>query len=136
MKPTKNETLIREAAAKRILVLDGAMGTMVQDLKLSEADFRGERFKDWTRDLKGNNDLLILTMPDAIEAVHRAYFEAGADICATNTFSSTSIAQADYGMEKLAYELNLEGARITRRAGVGCRFAVALRAGVSVRSGA
>lgn len=116
MKRTKTETLIREIAASRILVLDGAMGTMVQNLSLSEADFRGERFKDWSRDLMGNNDLLILTMADAIEGIHRAYFEAGADICATNTFSSTSIAQADYGMEALAYELNLEGARIARRA--------------------
>ncbi len=110
------EALIRAAAAKRILVLDGAMGTMIQELKLSEADFRGPRFKDWPRDLKGNNDLLILTRPDDIEAIHRAYFEAGADIVETNTFSSTSIAQADYGMEALAYELNLEGARIARRA--------------------
>ena len=116
MQPAKTETLIRDIAAKRILVLDGAMGTMIQELKLSEADFRGERFKDWERDLKGNNDLLILTAPDAIEAIHRAYFEAGADIVATNTFSSTSIAQADYGMEELAYELNREGARIARSA--------------------
>ena len=90
------------------------MGTMIQRLKLSEADFRGERFKDWPRDLKGNNDLLILTMPDAVEAIHRQYFEAGADIVETNTFSSTSIAQADYGMEALAYELNLEGARVAQ----------------------
>lgn len=104
------------AAQKRILVLDGAMGTMIQRLKLTEADFRGERFKDWPRDLKGNNDLLILTRPDAVEAIHRQYFEAGADIVETNTFSSTSIAQADYGMESLAYELNLEGARVARRA--------------------
>lgn len=103
-------------AAARILVLDGAMGTMIQRLKLDEQDFRGERFADWPRDLKGNNDLLILTKPDAIEAIHRQYFEAGADLVETNTFSSTSIAQADYGMEALAYELNLEGARIARRA--------------------
>jgi 5-methyltetrahydrofolate--homocysteine methyltransferase len=114
--PTKTESLIREAAAKRVLVLDGAMGTMIQDLKLTEADFRGERFKDWPRDLKGNNDLLILTRPDDIEAIHRTYLEAGADIVETNTFSSTSIAQADYGMEALAYELNFEGARLAKRA--------------------
>ncbi len=107
---------LAERAAERILVLDGAMGTMIQRLKLSEADFRGERFKDWPRDLKGNNDLLILTQPAAVEAIHRQYFEAGADIVETNTFSSTSIAQADYGMEALAYELNLEGARVARRA--------------------
>jgi 5-methyltetrahydrofolate--homocysteine methyltransferase len=116
MSATKTESLIREAAAKRVLVLDGAMGTMIQDLKLTEADFRGERFKDWPRDLKGNNDLLILTRPDDIEAIHRTYLEAGADIVETNTFSSTAIAQADYGMEALAYELNLEGARLARRA--------------------
>ena len=107
---------LKRLAATRILVLDGAMGTMIQRLKLTEADFRGERFKDWPRDLKGNNDLLILTKPDAVEAIHREYFEAGADIVETNTFSSTTIAQADYGMEALAYELNYEGARIARRA--------------------
>ena len=107
---------LAKLAASRVLVLDGAMGTMIQRLKLSEADFRGERFKDWPRDLKGNNDLLILTRPDAVEAIHRQYFEAGADIVETNTFSSTTIAQADYGMEALAYELNLEGARVARRA--------------------
>ncbi len=110
------EALIRAAAAKRVLVLDGAMGTMIQKLKLSEADFRDERFKDWPRDLKGNNDLLVITRPDAIEAFHREYLEAGADIVETNTFSSTSIAQADYGREAIAYELNLEGARVARRA--------------------
>jgi len=113
---TERAKTLQAAAAKRILVLDGAMGTMIQRLKLTEADFRGERFKDWPRDLKGNNDLLILTRPDAVEAIHRQYFEAGADIVETNTFSSTSIAQADYGMEALAYELNFEGARIARRA--------------------
>jgi 5-methyltetrahydrofolate--homocysteine methyltransferase len=107
---------LNRAASERILVLDGAMGTMIQRLKLSEADFRGERFKDWPRDLKGNNDLLVITKPDAIEAIHRQYFEAGADIVETNTFSSTTIAQADYGMESLAYELNLEGARVAKRA--------------------
>ena len=110
-------TDLQRAAAQRILVLDGAMGTMIQRLKLSEADFRGERFKDWHRDLKGNNDLLVITKPDAIEAIHRQYFEAGADIVETNTFSSTTIAQADYGMEELAYELNLEGARVASRYG-------------------
>jgi 5-methyltetrahydrofolate--homocysteine methyltransferase len=110
------EALIRAAAAKRVLVLDGAMGTMIQELKLSEAEFRGPRFKGWPRDLKGNNDLLVITQPEAIEAIHREYFEAGADIVETNTFSSTSIAQADYGMEAIAYELNYEGARLARRA--------------------
>ncbi len=103
-------------AKERILVLDGAMGTMIQRLKLSEEEFRGERFKDWDHDLKGNNDLLILTQPDAIRAIHLEYLRAGADMVETNTFSSTTIAQADYKMESLAYELNLEGARLARQA--------------------
>src|SRR6202051_2062732 len=104
------------AARERILVLDGAMGTMIQSLQYDEAAFRGERFKDFHRDLKGNNDLLILTQPGAIEHIHADYLRAGADIVATNTFSSTSIAQADYEMSDLAYELNLEGARLARAA--------------------
>jgi len=116
MQPTGTERLIREIAAERILLLDGAMGTMVQRLKLSEADFRGTRFKNWPRDVRGNNDLLLLTMPDEIESIHRVYFEAGADIAETNTFSSTAIAQADYGMEEFAYELNRAGAAVARRA--------------------
>ncbi len=111
------ETTLRKLASERILVLDGAMGTMIQQRRFSEADFRAERFKDWGRDLKGNNDLLILTQPDAIREIHLEYFRAGADIVETNTFSSTTIAQADYGMEALAYELNVEGARLARQAG-------------------
>ena len=107
---------LQDIAAERILVLDGAMGTMIQQLKLDEAAFRGARFADWNRDLRGNNDLLILTQPDAIRDIHLAYFLAGADIAATNTFSSTSIAQADYGMKSLARELNVEGARLVREA--------------------
>jgi len=110
------EERIRAAAAKRILVIDGAMGTLIQGLKLTEADFRGERFKDWPRDLKGNNDLLILTKPEAIRGFHLDYFRAGADIVETNTFASTRIAQADYGLEEYAYELNLAGARLAREA--------------------
>ena len=109
-------TALQTAASQRILVLDGAMGTMIQNRKFSEADFRSDRFKDWPRDLRGNNDLLILTQPDAIREMHLAYLLAGADIVATNTFSSTTIAQADYGMEALAYELNFEGARLAREA--------------------
>ena len=105
-------TKLTELARERILVLDGAMGTMIQQLKLDEADFRGERFADWSHDLRGNNDLLILTRPDSIRDIHLAYFKAGADICATNTFSSTTIAQADYGLEAFARELNFEGARL------------------------
>jgi 5-methyltetrahydrofolate--homocysteine methyltransferase len=110
------ETKLRALAAERILVLDGAMGTMIQDLKLDEAGFRGERFKDWQRDLRGNNDLLILTQPDAIRDIHLAYFLAGADIVETNTFSSTRIAQADYGLEAAAYELNVQGAKLAKEA--------------------
>jgi len=107
---------LREAAAERIIVLDGAMGTEIQNLRLSEQDFRGDRFVDWTQDLKGNNDLLILTQPDAVRSIHLDYFRAGADIVETNTFSGTSIAQADYGLEAIVYELNREGARIAREA--------------------
>ena len=105
-------TKLTDLARERILVLDGAMGTMIQQLKLDEADFRGARFADWSQDLRGNNDLLILTKPDSIRDIHLAYFKAGADICATNTFSSTTIAQADYALESVARELNFEGARL------------------------
>ena len=116
----RNGADIRKAltalAQDRILLLDGAMGTMIQDRKFSEEDFRGDRFKDWKRDLRGNNDLLILTQPDAIRDIHLAYFLAGADICETNTFSSTTIAQADYGLEEVVSELNREGARLAREA--------------------
>ena len=107
---------LTQIAQERILLLDGAMGTMIQDRKFSEEDFRGERFKDWKRDLRGNNDLLILTQPEAIRDIHLAYFLAGADICETNTFSSTTIAQADYGLEEVVTELNREGARLAREA--------------------
>src|SRR5918911_1255687 len=109
---------LREAAAERILVLDGAMGTEIQNLKLTEADFRGERFRAHGHDLRGNNDLLILTRPDAIRDIHLSYFRAGADIVETNTFSGTSIAQADYGLEAIVYELNREGARLAREAAI------------------
>jgi len=101
---------------ERILVLDGAMGTMIQGLQYDEAAFRGMRFADFHRDVRGNNDLLILTQPKAIEDIHADYLRAGADIVATNTFSSTSIAQADYDMSDLAYELNRDGAKLARAA--------------------
>ncbi|HVY09960.1 MAG TPA: methionine synthase [Mycobacteriales bacterium] len=100
----------------RILVLDGAMGTMIQRYQFGEAEYRGERFADWSRDVKGNNDLLTLTQPDAISAIHREYLDAGADIIETNTFSAQRISLADYAMESLAYELNLESARLARAA--------------------
>lgn len=106
---------IKEEIQKRILVLDGAMGTMLQQYKFTEEDFRGERFKDYPTPLKGNNDLLSLTQPEAIAEVHRKYFEAGADIVETNTFSGTSIAMADYQMENLVYELNFESAKIAKQ---------------------
>ena len=107
-------TAIEKALAKRILVLDGAMGTMLQAYKFEEEDFRGDRFISHPSPLKGNNDLLSLTQPEAIKAVHRAYFEVGADIVETNTFSSTSIGMADYGMEELVYELNVQSAKLAR----------------------
>ena len=107
---------LERALASRILILDGAMGTMIQRHKLTEADFRGERFKDHPKDLQGNNDLLILTRPDVISEIHGQYLEAGADIVETNTFSSTSVVQADYALEHLAYELNVEGAKLARAA--------------------
>src|SRR5450432_2338648 len=107
---------IESALASRILIIDGAMGTMIQRYKLEEADYRGERFKDWPSDLKGNNDLLSLTRPDIIKEIHKQYLEAGADIIETNTFSSTAIAQADYNMQSLAYELNVASARVARQA--------------------
>lgn len=112
MKPS-----IREVIKDRILVLDGAMGTMIQRHTLEEEDFRGERFKDHGSSLKGNNDLLSLTRPDIIEGIHREYFSAGADIAETNTFSSTSIAQADYSLEgQVIYDLNYESAKLAKKA--------------------
>ena len=114
-----SETIRQEleaAARERILVLDGAMGTMIQDLRLDEAQFRGTRFADWKQDVRGNNDLLILTQSDAVRDIHLAYFKAGADIVATNTFSSTAIAQADYGMEEIVRDLNRDGARLAKEA--------------------
>ncbi len=107
-------SVISEILKERIMVLDGAMGTMIQRYKLEDKDYRGERFKDWPHDVKGNNDLLSLTRPDIIKEIHAAYFEAGADIAETNSFSGTTIAMADYGMEALVYELNFESARIAR----------------------
>ncbi len=107
---------IEEILRERLMVLDGAMGTMIQTYKLDEAAFRGSRFQGWTRDLKGNNDLLNITRPDVIETIHRQYLEAGADIVETNTFNSQSISLADYGMESLAYELSKAGAECAKRA--------------------
>lgn len=107
---------IKQELQKRILVIDGAMGTMIQRHKPTEADYRGERFKDWPSDLKGNNDLLSITKPEIIVSIHKEYLDAGADIIETNTFSSTTIAQADYNMQSLAYELNVAAAKCARQA--------------------
>jgi len=114
--PSPAEAELRRAAAERILVLDGAMGTMIQEMGLDEDEFRGARYDAWNREVRGNNDLLNLTRPDAIHDIHIAYLRAGADIIATNTFSSTAIAQADYGLSEAAYELNREGAALARHA--------------------
>src|SRR3984893_17299594 len=114
--PSATEQRFRRLADERILVLDGAMGTMIQELKLDEEVYRGARFDAWNRDVRGNNDLLILSQPAAVRDIHLAYFRAGADIVSTNTFSSTSIAQADYGLSDHAHEPNREGAKLARAA--------------------
>ena len=107
---------LEQAAQQRILLLDGAMGTMIQNHKLEEADYRGERFADWDSDIKGNNDLLVLTQPDIIFNIHCEYFAAGADIIETNTFNATTISMADYDMQHLAKEINIEAAKLAKRA--------------------
>jgi len=109
-------SILRQLLAERILILDGAMGTMIQRHKLEETDYRGERFADWPSELKGNNDLLSLTQPGIIRHIHAAYLDAGADIIETNTFNSNAASMSDYGMEELVYELNLEGAKLARTA--------------------
>jgi 5-methyltetrahydrofolate--homocysteine methyltransferase len=107
---------IRKLASERVLLIDGAFGTMIQTKKLEEADFRGERFKNSAKDLKGNNDLLVLTRPDVIADIHDAYFAAGADIAETNTFNSQVISQADYGLESAVYDINIAAAKLARTA--------------------
>jgi 5-methyltetrahydrofolate--homocysteine methyltransferase len=106
---------LRASLARRILILDGAMGTMIQSYGLEEKDFRGDRLKDHPKELRGNNDILVLTRPEVIEQIHRAYLEAGADLLETNTFNAQVISQADYGTESLVYELNVAAARLARR---------------------
>jgi len=108
-------TALRTALQQRILILDGGMGTMIQSYKLEEQDYRGARFADWPSDVKGNNDLLLLSKPEVIAEIEKAYLDAGADIIETNTFNATRISQADYGMQELAYELNVAGARVARQ---------------------
>src|ERR1700683_949270 len=110
------ETTLRRLAAERILILDGAMGTMIQALGLDEGGYRGARFDAWNREVRGNNDLLNLSRPDSVRAIHLAYFRAGADIVSTHTFSSTRIARADYAMGEIASELTVAGARLAREA--------------------
>jgi len=107
---------LQDCLKEQILIIDGAMGTMIQRYKLQEKDYRGDRFKDWHNDIKGNNDLTSINQPQIIEEIHKQYLEAGADIIETNTFSSTSIAQADYDMQSLAYELNVASAKCARNA--------------------
>jgi 5-methyltetrahydrofolate--homocysteine methyltransferase len=107
---------LHKAAAERILIIDGAMGTMIQQHKLDEEGYRGDRFKSWTRDVKGNNDLLVLTQPKIIRDIHTAYLDAGADILETNTFNAQKISMADYGMESLSREMNVAAARLAREA--------------------
>ncbi len=107
---------IRAVLEKRILIIDGAMGTMIQRHKLEEADYKGERFKDWPSDLKGNNDLLCLTQPGIIKGIHLQYLNAGADIIETNTFNAQRVSMADYGMESLSYEINVAAARLAKEA--------------------
>jgi 5-methyltetrahydrofolate--homocysteine methyltransferase len=115
---TRDERIaaLKREAAQRILILDGAMGTMIQRYRLDEAGYRGERFKDFPRDLKGNNDLLVLTQPKIISEIHNAYLEAGADIVETNTFNAQAISQSDYGLADIAYEMNAAAAKLAREA--------------------
>src|SRR5260370_8682049 len=107
---------LEQCLRERIVVLDGAMGTVIQQRKLDEAAYRGERFRDWPKDLKGNHDVLNLTQPQVVEEIHRQYLEAGADIIESNTFNSQAISLADYKLEALAYELSKAGAECSRRA--------------------
>jgi len=106
---------IHKELQKRILILDGAMGTMIQQYRLSESQFRGDQFKDHPVDLKGNNDILSITQPHIIEEIHRAYLEAGADIIETNTFNANPISQQDYQLQNRVYDLNLASARLARK---------------------
>ena len=107
---------IQENAKERILVLDGAMGTMIQRYQLTEEQFRGSRFKDFHKDIKGNNDLLSITNPDIILAIHKEYLDVGTDIIETNTFNANAISMADYDMQSIVYEINLEAAKIAKKA--------------------
>ena len=116
-KTARNQrALLRQLLEKRILIIDGAMGTMIQQRQLTEAQFRGVRFANHSHDLRGNNDLLTLTAPNVVEAIHNEYLEAGADIIETNTFNSTAVSQADYGLEEIVFEMNQDAAKIASKA--------------------
>ncbi|MFN0023111.1 MAG: homocysteine S-methyltransferase family protein, partial [Parvularculaceae bacterium] len=116
MKRKPSWAALEKAATERILIIDGAMGTMIQRHKPTEETYRGERFKDWKQDVKGNNELLSLTQPDIIRDIHDQYFAAGADIAETNTFNAQVVSQADYGMQALAYEMNVASTKLVREA--------------------
>ena len=116
MKRLPSYAALEKAAAERILIIDGAMGTMIQRHKPTEETYRGERFADWRQDVKGNNELLSLTQPKMIQEIHEQYFAAGADIAETNTFGAQVVSQADYGMQELSYEMNLASAQLARKA--------------------
>ena len=116
MKRTERLAAFHRLLTERIVLLDGGMGTMIQGYKLTEADYRGEQFKDWRCDVKGNSDLLVLTRPEIIQAIHTRYLEAGADILETNTFTANFSSQADYQMEHLVRDINLAGAKVARAA--------------------
>src|SRR6185436_11959929 len=116
LEPSNLRTRLDSLLSERVLILDGAMGTMIQRYKLTEADFRGERFKSHSHDLKGNSDVLVLTRPDVIGAIHREYLEAGADIVETNSFNAQAVSQADYALEPYCYEINAAAARLAREA--------------------
>ena len=116
MNYARSRATLDTAASERILIIDGAMGTMIQRHKPSEETYRGRRFAQWGQDVKGNNELLSLTQPEMIEGIHEAYFAAGADIAETNTFGAQVISQADYGMQALSYEMNVESAKLARNA--------------------
>ena len=116
MKQSPRSALLHAQLQQRILVMDGAMGTMIQELKLTEADFRGERFIDHPSDVKGNNELLTLTQPAALKNIHMAYLRAGSDIIETNTFTANRVSQSDYGTEEFSYEINVQAARLARQA--------------------
>ena len=116
MQKKSSVSALEKAASERILIIDGAMGTMIQKHKPTEETYRGARFKDWPQDVKGNNDLLVLTQPDMIKKIHGEYLQAGADIIETNTFNAQVVSLADYGMQELAYEINLQAAKLARAA--------------------